>query len=740
MMQQLATQRSQIAAFPETLPESAAKRDPAQTSESVLPVSPDQPVTAKSAKSAPAKDSFAEVLNRQRGDEQAAEAKSIAAKESNSASESEELAARSSAQQGKQEASETNSTVRTDSEQSGASADEPSGEPVGEPVGKTDGESSDKLASDSESDANATSGKMASSAEEQIETNERQVSAAQTAQQRIDNIAAAEEDIADIAMLLGGNATLTADGEPDYLAMVDAVRALQDKLIPASEKLAPTKEPLSSEDIISMLPTDMGKPIEGDVLTKLQDWLNSLLPGELPGDIQASPLQQMRGAEQVLSDLMALVKQVKAGAASEEAGTENSISTSDSSLLAAVENVTAESADKAAEDAQLSEENLVALAMALLQGLPGERQNAKNETNPAAEDGEQALLPELAAANVQLAEEPIEVAESTDEALSNQAALLVSLMRLAQQNTESAKTETPINADKVPVKVTDLDALTSMLSESNDKTLQELAQVMSDSASKANPALTDTQLSQMRSQLTSGLEEMRTQLKQGHQPGIDLAALVQQTVQDVAPQSSQNIVMPVMQDVQQLTQLASMAGMSPGQEQQLSELVTVARDVLVHETRQQHGDTLKSIQQQTAFDKPVNVQQTQGQQQIAEKIRWMVNGRQSMAEIRLDPPEMGSMQIRLNVSGDSASVSFVVQSQQAKEALNEAMPRLRDMFSEQGLDLGESFVSQQNSGEAGDGEFADQQGGGFGESAEDETKSQETHVVRPANGLIDDYV
>lgn len=232
----------------------------------------------------------------------------------------------------------------------------------------------------------------------------------------------------------------------------------------------------------------------------------------------------------------------------------------------------------------------------------------------------------------------------------------------------------------------------------------------------------------------------RRQQKQGHQPAIDLAALVQQTVQDVAPQSSQNIVMPVMQDVQQLTQLASMAGMSPGQEQQLSELVTVARDVLVHETRQQHGDTLKSIQQQTAFDKPVNVQQTQGQQQIAEKIRWMVNGRQSMAEIRLDPPEMGSMQIRLNVSGDSASVSFVVQSQQAKEALNEAMPRLRDMFSEQGLDLGESFVSQQNSGEAGDGEFADRQGGGFGESADEEIKSQETHVVRPANGLIDDYV
>ncbi len=737
MMQQLATQRSQIAAFPETLPESAAKRDPAQTSESVLPVSTDQSAAAKSGRSAPAKDSFAEVLNRQRGDEQAAEAKSKAAEQSKSASENEELAASSSAQQSKKETSEANSTAKTEC---GESTGDPVGDPVGDPIGDQASKTTDELAGDSESDAKATSGKMPGGAGEKIETNERQVSAAHTAQERIDNIAAAEEDIADIAMLLGGNANPTADGEPDYLALVDAVRALQDKLTPAGDKSASINEPLSSEDIISMLPTDMGKPIEGDVLTKLQDWLNSLLPGELPEDIQASPLQQMRGAEQVISDLLALVKQVKAGAASEEAGTENSVSTSDPALLAAVENMTAESADKAAEDAQLSEENLLALAMALLQGLPGERQNAKNETNPAAEEGEQELLPELTAANVLLAEEPIEVAETTDEALSNQAALLVSLMRQAQQNVETAKTETPVSADKAPVKVTDLDALTSMLSESNDKTLQELAQVMTDSASKANPALTDTQLSQMRSQLTTGLEEMRAQLKQGHQPAIDLAALVQQTVQDVAPENGQNIALPVMQDVQQLTQLASMAGMSQGQEQQLGELITVARDVLVHETRQQHGDTLKSMQQQSVFDKPVNVQQTQGQQQIAEKIRWMVNGRQSMAEIRLDPPEMGSMQIRLNVSGDSASVSFVVQSQQAKDALNEAMPRLRDMFSEQGLDLGESFVSQQNSGEAGDGEFADQQGGGFGESAEDETKSQETHVVRPANGLIDDYV
>ena len=704
MMQQLATQRSQIAAFPETLPESAAVRDQAQTRESVLPEKPTKDTSVTST--------FQDVLDRQRGEEEIAKVKSKNAKESAPAEDNDTPAAKPATEE--------------------HAAFPPKAEKAAGPQENLQGES------------NAMPDKVAEGAEKQAAEAEAQISASQMVPEYTDNIALPDSEFADMALLLGGNTATQGEGEPDYLALVDAVRALQDKLSLASDKSASSEEEVSAEDIISMLPTEIGKPIDGDVLAQLQDWLNSILPADLPTDIQASPLQQMRGAEQVLSDLLTLVKQIKAGAESQESSTVDEAGPSALEKLAMAEITPVEvpTAEKPVDEAQLTEENLVALAMALLQGLPNERRSTSADTSPGeAESGsEPGLLSDIAAANVQLAEEPVVVAEATDEALVHQATLLVSLMRQVEQGADTGKAETKPATESAATKVTDMDGLAAILSDSTDKTLQDLAQVMTDSASKANPALTDTQLSQMRSQLTTGLEEMRSQLKQGHQPGLDLAALVQQVAQDIAPQSTQNIVLPVMQDVQQLTQLASMAGMSQGQEQQLNELVTVARDVLVHETRQQHGDSLKSMQQQSVFDKPVNVQQTQGQQQIAEKIRWMVNGRQSMAEIRLDPPEMGSMQIRLNVSGDSASVSFVVQSQQAKEALNEAMPRLRDMFSEQGLNLGESFVSQQNSGEAGDGEFADQPGGGFNESGEDEAKSQETHVVRPANGLIDDYV
>ena len=53
------------------------------------------------------------------------------------------------------------------------------------------------------------------------------------------------------------------------------------------------------------------------------------------------------------------------------------------------------------------------------------------------------------------------------------------------------------------------------------------------------------------------------------------------------------------------------------------------------------------------------------------------------------------MQIRVNVSGESASVSFVVQSQHARDVLEQATPRLKEMLEEQGIQLGQSSVEQE---------------------------------------------
>jgi flagellar hook-length control protein FliK len=74
----------------------------------------------------------------------------------------------------------------------------------------------------------------------------------------------------------------------------------------------------------------------------------------------------------------------------------------------------------------------------------------------------------------------------------------------------------------------------------------------------------------------------------------------------------------------------------------------------------------------------------------------MINQKLQQFEITLDPPEFGNMQVRVNLQGEQAAVNFIVQNQQAKDALEENMHKLKNMLAEQGVDVGGANVEQQN--------------------------------------------
>ena len=96
------------------------------------------------------------------------------------------------------------------------------------------------------------------------------------------------------------------------------------------------------------------------------------------------------------------------------------------------------------------------------------------------------------------------------------------------------------------------------------------------------------------------------------------------------------------------------------------------------------------------------------------------------AEIRLDPPEMGSMQIRIRSDAEQAQINFVVQNQQAKEALEQSLPRLREMLMQQGLELGESSISYgDSSGEQAQQQEGDAQGQMANNRSTGETNSEQ---------------
>jgi flagellar hook-length control protein FliK len=69
------------------------------------------------------------------------------------------------------------------------------------------------------------------------------------------------------------------------------------------------------------------------------------------------------------------------------------------------------------------------------------------------------------------------------------------------------------------------------------------------------------------------------------------------------------------------------------------------------------------------------------------------------AELRLNPRHLGPITIRVDVTQDQATVAFTAQHAAVKEAIEAALPKLREMFSAQQLSLAEVNVSQEDTGQ-----------------------------------------
>nr|WP_324259257.1 flagellar hook-length control protein FliK [Cellvibrio fontiphilus] len=93
---------------------------------------------------------------------------------------------------------------------------------------------------------------------------------------------------------------------------------------------------------------------------------------------------------------------------------------------------------------------------------------------------------------------------------------------------------------------------------------------------------------------------------------------------------------------------------------------------------------------------PVPMGQPQWGQGVSERVLWLAAQNVSAAEIRLDPPELGPMQVRVSVNQEQVNISFVSPHPAVRDALDQQLQRLREMFSEQGLNLGNVDVSDKS--------------------------------------------
>ncbi|MFT5084014.1 MAG: flagellar hook-length control protein FliK [Lentisphaeria bacterium] len=108
------------------------------------------------------------------------------------------------------------------------------------------------------------------------------------------------------------------------------------------------------------------------------------------------------------------------------------------------------------------------------------------------------------------------------------------------------------------------------------------------------------------------------------------------------------------------------------------------------------------------------------------------------ADIQLDPPELGPMQVKVSVNQDQASVTFVSANAQVRDALEQTVSRLREMLNEQGLNLVNVDVSSHENARQEDG--SNEGSSGRGDNSQMETEEEALIVNTSISSGIDHYV
>jgi len=132
--------------------------------------------------------------------------------------------------------------------------------------------------------------------------------------------------------------------------------------------------------------------------------------------------------------------------------------------------------------------------------------------------------------------------------------------------------------------------------------------------------------------------------------------------------------------------------------------------------------------------------------QTLDRVVMMRRAGVDQARIQLHPPELGRVDIRLEMDGSDTRVQFVVQNAGVKDSMEALLPKLKDALQQQGFDLSDASFAQANSQDSEDnGSEDDQEGwlaaaGTEGSGAPEDSAAPEIHAELARNRLLDMYV
>jgi len=112
-------------------------------------------------------------------------------------------------------------------------------------------------------------------------------------------------------------------------------------------------------------------------------------------------------------------------------------------------------------------------------------------------------------------------------------------------------------------------------------------------------------------------------------------------------------------------------------------------------------DKLVALNQQTQannnlLEQPLDIQSKQAASIMGERVMMMISQGKQEVQIRLDPAELGSMFIKVQVQQDQVQLNIQTQAGLSKDIIEQNMPRLREQLAQQGIQLGDANVEQQS--------------------------------------------
>jgi len=134
--------------------------------------------------------------------------------------------------------------------------------------------------------------------------------------------------------------------------------------------------------------------------------------------------------------------------------------------------------------------------------------------------------------------------------------------------------------------------------------------------------------------------------------------------------------------------------------------------------------------------------------ELSQKVTWMSTQQNQVAELHLNPPNLGPLDVVLKISDSQATILFTSPHGMVRDAVENALPKLREMLADNGITLGDATVSDQSPRERSTDGFTDHNSGLMAQHENSDeaprTTGLSSTIAQPAtvqrhNGVVDTF-